>query len=315
VATPAPQRLERVRLRALFKHFESRRTVVEAVRGLTLDLYAGEVLALLGPNGSGKTTTIKMIAGLLAPDSGRVYVDDRDPQTDRSVLCQVGAVLEGSRNTYWRLSAEENLHYFGVLKGLTRREARTRASALLERFTLADRAATPVQQLSRGMQQKLALMVALIHQPRVLLLDEPTLGLDVESAMEMFAMIRELVAESVAVLLTTHQLDVAERIADRVAIIDRGRIALDEPIGSLLRRFSAGAYRITVDGTLDAARVARLEQAGAHVSDGVCRYGGPPDGIYEILAILRPLPLASIERDGNDLTEIFLQVIRERRRV
>src|SRR5262245_22401838 len=148
--------------RGLRKRFRTRRSIIEAVRGVDLDLAAGEVLAFLGPNGAGKTTTIKMIAGLIRPDAGVVNIGGLDPHRTRAALARVGAVLEGSRNIYWRLTALENIEYFGVLRGLTRRAARARGGVLLERLGLATRAHSTVQTLSRGMQQKVAIGVALV---------------------------------------------------------------------------------------------------------------------------------------------------------
>jgi ABC-2 type transport system ATP-binding protein len=302
-------------IRGARKTYVTRRRIVEAVVDVSLRVQAGEVLGLLGPNGSGKTTTIKMIAGLIAPDAGTIRVHARDPHRDRSVLARIGAILEGGRNLYWRLSPEENLEYFGVLKGLTRRDARSRGQALLQRFDLADRRAMPVQQLSRGMQQKVALAVALIHRPTVLLCDEPTIGLDVESAAGMLAMIRELVSEGHAVLLTTHQLDVAERIADRVAIIDKGRIVVEGHVSTLLRRFSAsGTYRIVLAQHLDTACRLRAQRPGVRFENDDVIYTGDVEGLYDLLARLRPAPLMRVLRDGADLTSVFLHVIQEQRR-
>lgn len=193
--------------------------LVEAVRSVSLTLTAGEVLAFLGPNGAGKTTTIKMIAGLIRPDAGRVRIAGLDPHRNPQALRLLGAVLEGNRNLYWRLTPEENLEYFGVLKGLSCREARWRGRVLLERFELTSKRRTTVQTLSRGMQQKLALAVALVQQPKLLLLDEPTLGLDVEATQNVKALVKAIASEGCAILLTTHQLDIAEELSDRVAII------------------------------------------------------------------------------------------------
>ena len=182
----------------------------EAVRQVSLTLDQGEVLAFLGPNGAGKTTTIKTIAGLVEPNGGSVSVAGLNPHKNPQALRYVGAVLEGNRNLYWRLTSEENLEYFGVLKGLTRRQARRKGRELLERFELTPKRRTTVQMLSRGMQQKLAIATALIHQPKLLLLDEPTLGLDVEATQTVKVLVKEIAQEGCAILLTTHQLDIAE---------------------------------------------------------------------------------------------------------
>jgi len=286
--------------------------LVEAVRSVSLTLAAGEVLAFLGPNGAGKTTTIKMIAGLIRPDVGRVRIAGLDPHHNPQALRMLGAVLEGNRNLYWRLTPEENLEYFGVLKGLTRREARRRGKALLERFDLTSKRRTPVQTLSRGMQQKLALAVALIHQPKLVLLDEPTLGLDVEATQNVKALVRAIASEGCAILLTTHQLDIAEELSDQVAIIQKGEIIASSSTRDLIRQFSGSAYTIEVEGELDPLRVRALQEVGAEVQAGQVIYMGSPEGLYPVFEILKPLPLIQVKKDSADLTEIFLKLVQEK---
>jgi len=285
--------------------------LLEAVRSVSLTLATGEVLAFLGPNGAGKTTTIKMIAGLIRPDAGRVRIAGVDPHRNPEALRLLGAVLEGNRNLYWRLTPEENLEYFGVLKGLSHREARRRGRLLLERFDLLSKRRTTVQTLSRGMQQKLALAVALIHQPKLLLLDEPTLGLDVEATQNVKALVRSIANEGCAILLTTHQLDIAEELSDRVAIIQKGEIIAASPTRDLIQQFSGTAYTIEVEGELDPARVRVLQGVGAEVQVGRVVYMGSPEGLYQVIEALKPLPLVQVKKDSADLTEIFLKLVRE----
>lgn len=307
---PSTPVLEVQGLRKTFKIGPRR---VEVVRGVDLQVAPGEVLAFLGPNGAGKTTTIKMIAGLIRPDGGAIRVAGRDPARHKEVLGQIGAVLEGNRNLYWRLSVRENLEYLGVLKGCKRAEARRLAPQLLSRFGLAEKSAEPVRKLSRGMQQKLACAAALIHRPRLLLLDEPTLGLDPEATEEVKALIQEIAAEGRGILLTTHQLSLAQSISDRVSIIEGGRIVVQEATPELLRRFCGEAYRLTVDGEVGDERRARLEALGAIFVNGHIELRGSADELYAALDLLRPLPLVALERERRDLTEIFLDVVRKER--
>lgn len=287
--------------------------LVEAVRDVSLSLAVGEVLAFLGPNGAGKTTTIKMIAGLIRPDAGRVRIAGVDPHQNPQSLRLLGAVLEGNRNLYWRLTPEENIEYFGVLKGLSQREARRRGRVLLERFDLLSKRRSTVQTLSRGMQQKLAIAVALIHQPKLLLLDEPTLGLDVEATQNVKALVKAIASEGCAILLTTHQLDIAEELSDRVAIIQKGEIIASSSTRELIRQFSGTAYTIEVDGELESVRVEALQQIGATVQAGRIIYRGNPQGLYQVFEVLKPLPLVQLKKDAADLTEIFLKLVREGR--
>jgi ABC-2 type transport system ATP-binding protein len=294
----------------LQKTYLSNQRRVMAVQDVSLQMAAGEVLAFLGPNGAGKTTTIKMIAGLILPDAGSVRIAGRDPHRDASTLRAVGAVLEGNRNIYWRLTPEENLEYFGVLRGLSQKVARQRGRSLLERFELIEKRRALVQTLSRGMQQKLALAVALIHEPQLLLLDEPTLGLDVEATVSVKRLVREIAAEGRAILLTTHQLDVAEELSDRVAIINQGRILVEEPTSKLIRQFSGAAYIVEVEQPLDSVRIDQIKRLETVIHDRQISVQ-TAELLYQVLEILRPLPLLRVEKDQANLTDIFLKLLRE----
>lgn len=286
---------------------------VRAVVDVSLTLAAGEILAFLGPNGAGKTTTIKMIAGLIQPDAGTVCILGRDPHTDPGALAQVGAVLEGNRNLYWRLTPLQNLEYFGVLRGLSPRTARQRGLELLETFGLQEKQDVAVQTLSRGMQQKVAIAVALLHQPALLLLDEPTLGLDVEAAQAVKSLIRQIAASGRAILLTTHQLDIAEALSDQVAVIRQGVIIAQAPTGELIRHFAGAVstYRIELEQGLDPWRFEQLARQGVEIlGSHRMRFSGPPEMLYQVLEILRPLPLLSLKREEADLTHIFLELLK-----
>jgi len=246
-----------------------------------------------------------MIAGLILPDAGWVRIAGRNPHQDAKALRSLGAVLEGNRNLYWRLTAAENLEYFGVLRGLSRRVARQRGQTLLERFELTEKRKTVVQALSRGMQQKLAIAVALIHDPQLLLLDEPTLGLDVEATQTVKTLVREIAAEGRAILLTTHQLDIAEELSDRVAIINQGKIVAEEPTAELIRQFSGTAYTVELEAELDGDRLQKIEAIGAVVQAQTVIVRDPAL-LYHVLDILKPLPLVKVEKDRANLTDIFL---------
>ncbi|MBE9069789.1 ABC transporter ATP-binding protein [Leptolyngbya cf. ectocarpi LEGE 11479] len=280
----------------------------DAVRDVSLRLCAGEVLAFLGPNGAGKTTTIKMIGGLVRPDAGQVNIDGLDPHRQSAALKRVGAVLEGNRNLYWRLTPLENIEYFGGLRQVPRRIARQRGEQLLEQFGLIDKRKTPVQKLSRGMQQKLAIAVALVHQPTLLLLDEPTLGLDVEASETVKTLVRNVAAAGCAILLTTHQLDVAEELSDRVAVIRQGQIIAEQSTQALIQQFSGSMYRIDCAQTIDNQRVGKIAALGGTVTDTQIHFHG--DALYELLDILRPLPIKEIRQDRAALTDVFLALIR-----
>lgn len=290
-------------------YFEKGRTIA-AVRDVSLSISAGEVLAFLGPNGAGKTTTIKMIAGLIRPDRGWVRIGDRDPHQTPQALRSLGAVLEGNRNVYWRLTAEENLEYFGVLRGLDQRTAKRRGRELLERFSLTHKRQTVVQSLSRGMQQKLAISVALMHQPQLLLLDEPTLGLDVEATQDVKRLVREIAAEGCAILLTTHQLAIAEELSDRVAIINSGELVAEAATADLIQQFSGSAYLIEAEEAINADRLRKLEALGVTIDSNQIIRVAEPTTLYAALEILKPLPLLRVQKDQANLTDVFLKLVR-----
>jgi len=297
--------------RNLCKSYGRGKQRFEAVQQVSLTLHQGEVLAFLGPNGAGKTTTIKMIAGLVRPDGGQVTVAGADPHRQPGALRNIGAVLEGNRNLYWRLTPEENLEYFGVLRQVPRKVAHRRGLELLARFGLQEKRNVPVQKLSRGMQQKVAIAVALIHHPQLLLLDEPTLGLDVEAGETVKALVRQIAQEGRAILLTTHQLDVAEALSDRVAIIRRGRIIAEQKTEALLREFSDSTYRLEVEGTLSSQQHQTVSRLGGNVQGSHITYAGNPQDLYALLGVLHPLPLVSVQRDRADLTQVFLKLVND----
>lgn len=294
----------------LKKSYRDRGRDVVAVRDVSLTLASGEILAFLGPNGAGKTTSIKMIAGLVRPDAGWVRIWDCDPHRQPATLKLLGAVLEGNRNVYWRYTPEENLEYFGVLRGMSRQAARQRGAELLEQFQLAHKRKALVQSLSRGMQQKLAIAVALMHQPPLLLLDEPTLGLDVEATEDVKHLIRTIVHQGCAILLTTHQLAIAEELANRVAIINNGEIVTEETTDELIRQFSGSAYLVETEHAISDDRVGKLHLLGMHLPTERSVHVADVHLLYQVLDILNPMPILQIQKDQANLTDVFLNLVR-----
>lgn len=203
----------------------------KAVDGVSFDIYRGEIFGLLGPNGAGKTTTIKMITGLLRPTAGTINVMSRNVDKNQiDALSKIGTVLAGDRSVYWKLTARENLEYFAALYGCNKRQAAARAEKVLDRLGLKDKADVLVEKFSTGMKQKVALGKALIPNAPVVLLDEPTLGLDPQSALNLREIILDIKKEGRTVLLTTHYMEEADFLCNRIAIIDGGKvIALDTP--------------------------------------------------------------------------------------
>jgi ABC-2 type transport system ATP-binding protein len=206
-----------------------RRTVeVEAVRGVSFEIAEGELFGLLGPNGAGKTTTIKMLITLLLPTSGTARVLGFDVARDpREVRQRIGYVFGGDRGLYERLSALDNLRYFAELYGVEPREQRARIGHLLELVGLRGRERERVEGYSRGMRQRLHIARGLLHDPPVVFLDEPTIGVDPVGARELRATIASLVEAGKTVLLTTHYMFEADALCDRIAVIAQGTIVAE----------------------------------------------------------------------------------------
>ncbi len=210
-----------------------RQAPVRAVDQVDLRVRGGEVFGLLGPNGAGKTSTIRMLTGLAAPTAGKATVLGMDLEADLPrIKKKIGVVPEVS-NLYEELSARDNLIFMMQLYGVPRRERRRRADDLLDAFGLAAKGETPFARLSRGMKRALTVAAALAHRPALLFLDEPTTGLDVMSARSLRQRLSGLRREGVTILLTTHYLEEAERLCDRVAIMVGGRIVAVDTVNNL----------------------------------------------------------------------------------
>jgi ABC-2 type transport system ATP-binding protein len=285
-----------------------------AVDDVTVSIPRGTVFGLLGPNGAGKTTIIKMIAGLIAPTEGRIRLNGFDVARQRSqAVRQIGAVLEGSRNVYWPLSAWQNLLYFGRLKGLRAAQIKPRAQRLLTDLNLWERRHETVGSFSRGMQQKVAIAAALITDPPIILLDEPTLGLDVEAARTVRDWIAQLARDAgKTIVLTTHQLDIAEQLSDRIAVIRKGSIIADLPTGELLTRYAEDRFQLRIAGSLNG--IALPAGATAEPDSDTTRITLPGTSIGHLYAVLRRLeaantPLLSVTQAQPSLEEIFLRLV------
>lgn len=205
--------------------------LTEAVCGVTFEVNKGELFGLLGPNGAGKTTTVKILSTLLLPTSGSIKILGLDIRNDtREVRKRIGFTFGGARGLYGRLTAVENLRYFAELYAMEPGLTRKRIPELLELVNLLDRGNEKVETYSSGMQQRLHLARALLHDPELIFLDEPTVGIDPVGARELRATVKELKTRGKTILLTTHYMAEADELCDRIAIINKGRIiAMDTP--------------------------------------------------------------------------------------
>jgi ABC-2 type transport system ATP-binding protein len=210
-----------IRVENLVKRFGE----LTAVDNISFDVERGEIFAFLGPNGAGKTTTIKMLTTLLKPTSGSLELDGLDPTVHRDEVRKRFGVVFQDPSLDQDLTAWENMEIHGVLYGVPRKERRERATALLQLFELWERRDALVKTFSGGMRRRLEIARGLLHTPKVLFLDEPTLGLDPQSRNQMWTHVKSLnESDNVTVFLTTHYMDEADRVANRIAIIDHGRV-------------------------------------------------------------------------------------------
>ncbi len=234
---------------------------VHAVRDLSFELQEGEVFGVLGPNGAGKTTTVRLLNGVLKPDAGRVRVLGLDPATQGPAVRRQTGVLTETPSLYERLSARENLRFSGSMYGLAEKELEARVEAQLEFFDLVQRADDKVGGFSKGMKQRLALARALLHQPKVIFLDEPTAGLDPEAAHQVTHLIVQLSHQAGrTVFLCTHNLDEAQRLCDRVAVLRQGSALALGTLAELGRKLWHGLW-VEVDVQTALAQSVRLELA------------------------------------------------------
>ena len=293
----------------------------EALAGIDLQVPSGTVCGLLGPNGAGKTTTVRILTTLLRADGGRAVVAGvdvaRDPAGARRRIGLVGQ----SAAVDEVLSGRQNLVLFGRLYHLGVARARSRADELLERFGLADTGAKPVAQYSGGMRRRLDLAAGLILSPSVLFLDEPTAGLDPRGRNEVWAAVRALVNEGVTVLLTTQQLEEADQLADRIAVIDRGRvIAEDTP--DALKAALGGDWIDVVVRSADAVGVAaellrRVSESEPEIDPEARRVSAPvADRMGALGAVVRELGdgAEDIALRRPTLDEVFLHLTDSDRR-
>jgi ABC-2 type transport system ATP-binding protein len=299
----------------LVKTFGSNR----AVDGVDLRVEAGTVYGVLGPNGAGKTTTISMLATLLRPDGGeaRVLGHDvrREPQTVRSLIGVTGQYASVDET----LSATENLVIFARLLGLSRTDAKRKAVELLERFGLSEAASRPLKKFSGGMRRRLDLAASLIAQPPLIFLDEPTTGLDPRTRAQMWDTIRELVATGSTVLLTTQYLDEADQLADRIAVIDHGRVVAEGTADELKSSVGTASLQLRLaDADADALATAaslveRVLGTPAVVSPEGARLTAPmtaPDRVTDLLVSFRDagVSLAEMSVQKPTLDEVFLTI-------
>jgi ABC-2 type transport system ATP-binding protein len=289
-----------------------------AVDDLTLDIHEGEVFGFLGPNGAGKTTSINMICGLLKPDAGQVRVHGQIVRGgDKDVIARVGVCPQ--QIVIWgNLTCIEQLEFVGEMYGVQRKIARQRGDSLLEAMGLADKRNQLARTLSGGMQRRLNLIMALVHDPDILVLDEPEAGLDPQSRILVRDYVKSL-ARQKTVILTTHNMDEAERVVDRVAIIDHGKLlVLDTPDNLKQRAGEGDVLELHLpDGTGErAAESVRCITPNVSAANGslVIRARGIVDLLPAILDAVKTTPPTEVRLRSSTLEDVFIALTGRRLR-
>ena len=303
-----------IETRGLRKAFTSRqgreKKIVEAVRGVDLDVAEGEIFGFLGPNGAGKTTTLRMLATLIEPDGGTATIAGADLRNDPGeVRRRIGYVAQGG-STWDESTAREELVLQARLYGVGKAAAQERASRVLEGFQLSEYADRKCKTYSGGQRRRVDIALGIIHEPRVVFLDEPTTGLDPQSRAHMWDEVRRLRAEGMTVFITTHYLDEADALCDRISIMDNGEIVASGTPAELKREISGEVVRVgvplaAVSSAVSALSTYKVEAVGDSVRLSV------DDGAAEIPGILRILdaadvPISGIELHRPSLDDVFL---------
>lgn len=287
----------------------------EAVRAVDLRVGAGEVVALLGPNGAGKTTTVRMLASILAPTTGRARVAGHDVVTQAHEVRRNIGLLTENHGLYLRMRGDEYLCFFGELQGMPAGDCRRRGRELAERFGIADALPRAINSYSKGMRQKLALVRSLLHDPPVLLLDEPTSAMDPFSAKQVRDCVSDLRREGRAILLCTHNLTEAEMLADRIAIICRGAIVEQGTAAALKERLLGPPV---VELRLGRAAREALDDLRGMVEvvdsgDGWVRYRAPQWAATNPAVVARlaerGVPVVTLSLVPRSLEEVYLRAV------
>ena len=281
--------------------------------GIDLEVAPGTVFALLGPNGAGKTTTVQILSTLIAADGGEVQVAGhdvrRDPEAVRAAIGLTGqfSAVDGL------LTGEENLILIADLRHLGKKEGRRRAAELLEQFDLAEAAKKPLATFSGGMRRRLDLAMTLVGDPRIIFLDEPTAGLDPRSRRVMWQIVRDLVATGVTIFLTTQYLEEADRLANRIAVLDGGKIVAEGSPAELKRLVPGGHVRLEFADAAELDRAARAFAGAARDDEGLTLQVPSDGGVGSLRSLLDRLDAGSIEVSAlsvrtPDLDDVFLSL-------
>ena len=293
-----------LKIEGLSKRYQSR----EVLKNLSLTAYPQEVYGLLGPNGAGKTTTINILCNLLERDSGTIEFNQQPISEETKPLI---GIAPQENLLYKSLSCEENLNFYAQLYGLSRKQRKERIDWCLNAVKLLDRSKSIVADLSGGMQRRLNIAVALVHEPQLVILDEPTTGLDIESRYEIWGLIQELQGEGMTILLTTHLLDEAEKLCQRIGIIKAGKMIAEGTLDSLKQVITA--QEIILIQTLETEKAIQRGREQGYVS----RYYGKQLAFWlpetkdlkTIIDEFTGISIESITRQPVNLEHIYLEIM------
>jgi len=288
-----------------------------AVDHISLQVRKGELFGFLGPNAAGKTTTIRMLTGVIKPDEGTAHILGYDILREGLKTKQMMGIVPEMANAYVDLSAWNNIMLIGELYGVPKKERQERANKLLKEFGLYERRNHLVKGFSRGMKQKLLLCMAFINRPQILFLDEPTSGLDVESQRLIKDMIREFNKSGTTVFLTTHNMEEANQLCDRVAIINHGRIAaIDSPEKLRMRSSGLQSIELSFDKTIGTDELSKIKGVGEvkKMGDKIRLYVDEPSVVLDRLvdfARSKKLRIITLNTLAPTLEDVFLKLVKE----
>ncbi len=285
------------------------RESTEVLRSLSFGIAPGRHAALLGVNGVGKSTTVKLLAGCLRPDSGRAYVAGQDVSRSNTARRMSGYVPDGTAHLHGRWTVRENAAYYGGLKGMTRGDFSTRFARFSEELEITGLSDQRVHGLSKGQRQRVSFMIALLHCPKVLLLDEPTTALDAESTAIIGAMLKRYCQHGGSVLLTSHDLEFVEKHADEILLLDRGQLIEQAPVDQFLDRHAVDRYEMTRrDNAVEPVRLDLALQLGgvnAISERGITTLLCTADRFHDVIDVLKPARPSSVRNIGRELSTII----------
>ncbi|MET4559858.1 ABC-2 type transport system ATP-binding protein [Lysinibacillus parviboronicapiens] len=306
-----------IKIENIQKSYISKSNRVNVLDDVSLTIQKGEIVGLLGSNGAGKTTLIKILCGLINPDGGNIYINNKI--FSQKSLMYISTVLEGNRNLYWRLSIIENIEYFLGIRGYSIKNKTEKINTILKTFNLIDKKFELVKNLSRGMQQKVAIIIAILCETEILILDEPTLGLDVKSNKEMIHFLKQIVeSENKTILISSHDMGLIEQLCSRAIIISNGKIITDNTIENLNSVFEIKSFIITLNkklenhqrdkllSSLNLLQISELEDK-CEVIFNIKEN----NEIYLVLEILKEfnVPIEKFEQRDINFEQVFLNII------